>query len=161
MSNTNTNTAATTEISAEDRLAAKRAEEKALRAQLREAKVREGRLAKLRAYQAGEISDANPKGHHNPSLLPETLRKANEDEQIGKSHSHGWVVQIQCPTCSERVWINTQDAFQKTHCNEHAKAARRAANKDKRKAKALPDQVSAAEAKVAELKAQLAALQAG
>ena len=158
MTTQNTNTAKKTQTT-EERLEKKQSEERALRSQLKDAKARATRLEKLRAYKAGTVCEANPKGHTNTSLLPDTLRKAKDDERIGKSYSHGWVVEIVCPTCKKHVLINTQDAFQKTHCNEHAKKARRIKAKASRDVKALPEKVKDTEARLKSMRAELKSLQ--
>lgn len=120
-------------------------------------KARDAKVDRLVALRDGTVdSKLNPKGRHNPSLLPDTLRPAFPGEQINGKDAKGWVVTIRCQDtvsvpeldedgyetgetvktiCGTDRLINTQDAFQTRFCEEHKGAASRAAGKARRDAK--------------------------
>lgn len=139
-------------------LAELEARRKLLKAQLRQQGEFDKKHAKLVAMRDGEINEHNPKGRHNPAILPETLRRAAEDETIDGKRCHGWVVEIACQECSTRRTINLQDAFQVQYCKEHVGEARKAAAKARRAEQRLtnadPEQLKA---DIAKLEAMLAA----
>lgn len=99
------------------------------------AKEIEGRRARLVDLAHGtNETGKNPKGRHNPALLPNTLRASAEGELVNGRPAKGWVVEIACLTCSEHRTVNTQDAFQVRYCETHKDEARKAKAKERREA---------------------------
>jgi hypothetical protein len=152
----------TAEQARERLLQARLDSEKSEKAKERETRKREKRLAKLIAFRDGVIdTKINPKGHHNPQLLPETLRPASEGEMINGLPAKGWVVTIVCETCGEEREINTQDSFQVRFCEAHKAEASKAKAKERRtihkRAKVAKELDGLTDEQVAEELAQLTA----
>jgi len=126
----------TAEQAREKLLAARLDAEKSEKAKAREQRQLEERIAKLTALRDGVVdAKLNPKGHHNPQIVPETLRATAEGETINGAPAKGWAVTITCEVCGVEREINTQDAFQVRFCEEHKAEASKAKAKERRAAK--------------------------
>lgn len=133
-------------------------------AELQRKKAKQDRAEKERATRQARITDLrngtnesgkNPKHRHNPQVLPDTLRPSAEDEQVNGRPAKGWVVEIECATCSTRRLVNTQDAFQVRFCEEHKDEARKANAKERRAAAKVAKLESLDENELAEQIAKL------
>lgn len=90
---------------------AKRAEKKSATSAARLEREFQKRLSKLEAHKANK----------NPQILLDTLRQGEEGELVNGKEHKGWVVEIECATCSEHRLVNTQDAFQVKFCSKACK----------------------------------------
>lgn len=124
------------ELTREQKLERIKQLEAAKKARGKAEKARADKLARLIAFRDGVVDPKlNPKGRHNPTLVPETLRQTSPDELINGLPAKGWAVTIRCEICGEEREINTQDAFQVRFCEEHKAEASKAKAKERRAAK--------------------------
>jgi len=107
-----------------------------LQAQLRAAKEQGERTAWERARKA-----------QNPAYVVGSLRAATDADILALGHSHGWVCEIKCVSCSKRRVINKQDAFQCRACLGCKAELKKAQAKERRQAVTLasvtPEQLQA------------------
>lgn len=126
----------------------------------KEAKALSEQRVKMELKQSGTFHEKlNPNTHHNPQILPETVRRSEPGEEINGKPAKAWVVGIWCAHCREPRWINTQDAFQTRFCDAHKTEGRKAKKRAEREeaktaelAKLDPEELAA---KIAALKAEL------
>lgn len=132
------------------------AEAKEAKATEKTAKLLQTKIDKMVALQTGTVDDKlNPKGNHNPTVIPESVRQVAKGTEIAGLISKGWVVTIRCEACGNDRVVNLQDAFQVRFCSKACKPSKSGSTTGTKAARELTKQHS-----LEELKALLAAKQA-